>query len=105
MMVRCPIAVTEDDYWVSFPLEGLTADLLRLGFKMRTGFVLYRRGVDPVMDTVERERHSPCKYCTKRMPRRLFLILKPLEGHRLVGFVVCESCADQFKADVARTND
>jgi hypothetical protein len=53
------------------------------------------------MDTVAREHGHRCKYCTQRKPRRLFLVLKPREAERLLGFVVCDTCVDQWKAEVA----
>jgi hypothetical protein len=101
MIKLIPFTVTDNDYWLSFPLEGLTRRMLMLGIQQYTSFHLYQKGVKVVLDTVAREQGKPCKYCSKRATSRLFLILTPQDNYRLRGFVVCETCADHMKAEVA----
>lgn len=101
IMKLIPFAVTEDDYWVSIPLQGMTPHLIRLAVQANTPYWLKDFAVDSILQTAKREATHPCKTCKKRMPSRNFLVLGPPPEERVRGFIVCETCADQMKQDVA----
>jgi hypothetical protein len=99
-MPSLPYDVTENDWWVSLPLEGMSSRLLFQGVVQQTGYELNTATLDTLLHTVAREQARTCKTCTKRQPSRLFLVLKPEEDARLIATVVCETCADHLQMGV-----
>jgi hypothetical protein len=99
-MKLIPFPVTDKDYWLSLPLEGLTPHAVAIAMRQYTPLFLATSAVKDIMSTVARKRGHRCQYCTKRKVSRLFLIFRPEDNARLTGFVVCETCADQMKQDV-----
>jgi hypothetical protein len=96
-----PFEVTDNDHWVSFPLDGISPTLLVLGVHRHTGYGLHVSAFAPIMAAIKDALRHRCMYCTKRAVSRLFLILTPKDNHRLRGFVTCETCADQMRSEVA----
>src|SRR5262245_23400933 len=100
MMKLIPFAVRDQDYWVSLPLEGMTAAVGMMGLGQSTPYILYRRSIKTILKAAMDRVNSRCKFCSKRLVRRYFLILGPPPEERVRGFVVCENCADQMRIDV-----